>query len=338
MFVRTTLSLAAAGAIALPAASPEPAAAQAPPGGVNELMEWDVDWGGRTRDPHVAPDGTVWFVGQAGNYVARFDPSDQSFRHYEIEDGANPHTIIVDDEGYGWYAGNRNGTIVRVHPDTGELTVFPTGDARDPHTMVFDGQGGIWFTSQQSSLVGRLDMGSGDYVLVNPYEPGGARPYGIVMDEEGHPWVSLFGTDEVIRIHPETHEITRFKKAQESSRSRRLEVTGDGYVWYVDEPHGQLGRIEIATGAVTEFPMPGGDDSRPYAITKDDRGVLWVSQTGPEKRLTAFDTNAETFVAVHEVSENIRHMMFDADRRAMWFGTDANRIGRALVEPAAAIQ
>jgi len=330
MQARIVLSLGAAGAILLPPVSPQPLTAQEPPGGVDELMEWEVEWGGRTRDPHVAPDGTVWFVGQAGNYVARFDPSDASFQRYEIEDGANPHTVIVDDEGYGWYAGNRNATIVRVHPDTGELTVFPTGEARDPHTMVFDGQGGIWFTAQQSNRVGHLDMTTGEYALLTPHESERARPYGIVMDEEGHPWVSLFGADEIIRIDPETHQITRFKKASDASRSRRLEVTGDGYAWYVDEPHGRLGRIHIETGEVTEYPMPGGDNSRPYAITKDDRGIIWVSQSGPDKRLTAFDPQAERFIAVHEVSETIRHMMFDAERGAMWFGTDANRIGRAL--------
>jgi virginiamycin B lyase len=35
-----------------------------------DLKEWEVEWGGRTRDPYVAPDGKVWFVGQAGNYIA----------------------------------------------------------------------------------------------------------------------------------------------------------------------------------------------------------------------------------------------------------------------------
>lgn len=325
---------AVAAVLTLPPISPEPLSGQDPPGGVDELKEWAVEWGGRTRDPAVSPDGTVWFVGQAGNYVARFDPADESFRQYEIEDGANPHTVIVDEEGYGWYAGNRNGTIVRVHPETGELTVFPTGEARDPHTMVFDGQGGIWFTSQQSNRVGHLDMASGEVRLLTPHESDRARPYGIVMDEEGHPWVSLFGADEIVRIHPESLEVTRYKKASAESRSRRLELTGDGYAWYVDEPHGKLGRVHIESGEVTEFDMPGGRDARPYAITKDDQGVLWITQTGPEKRLTAFDTGAEEFVAVHEVSHNIRHMYFDAERAAMWFGTDANFIGRALTNRA----
>jgi len=329
MRLRVTLASASAAVLVL-LPTPEPLSGQAPPGGIDEVREWSVEWGGRTRDPAVSPDGTVWFVGQAGNYVARFDPSDESFQRYEIEEGANPHTVIVDEDGYGWYAGNRNATITRVHPETGELTVFPTGEARDPHTMVFDGQGGIWFTSQQSNRVGHLDMSSGEVRLVTPHGSDRARPYGIVLDEEGHPWVALFGADEIVRIHPESLDVTRYSKANPESRSRRLEVTGDGYVWYVDEPHGKLGRIQIETREVTEFDMPGGADSRPYAITKDDRGVLWVTQTGPEKRLTAFDTQAESFVAVHEVSDNIRHMFFDAERGAMWYGTDANYIGRAL--------
>ena len=40
-----------------------------------DLKEWPVEWGGRTRDPAVAPDGKVWFVGQAGNYIANLDPA-----------------------------------------------------------------------------------------------------------------------------------------------------------------------------------------------------------------------------------------------------------------------
>ena len=32
-----------------------------------DLKEWDVEWGGRTRYHYVAPDGKVWFVGQAVN-------------------------------------------------------------------------------------------------------------------------------------------------------------------------------------------------------------------------------------------------------------------------------
>jgi virginiamycin B lyase len=313
---------------------PHMASAQAPSGGEQTLKEWEIELGGRTRDPYVGPDGKVWFVGQAGNYVAYFDPATEEVRRYEIEDGTNPHTVIVDEEGYAWYAGNRNGRIGRIDPRTGEARIFMTGEAADPHTMVFDGQGNIWFTSQQSNRVGRIDMSTGEYVLVTPYETP-ARPYGIVMDDDGYPWVSLFNTNSVVRIDPETLELTHFRKATEESRSRRIEVTSDGYVWYVDEPRGYFGRIDPSSGDVQEYPMPGGDGARPYALTKDDRENLWISQTGPEKMLVGFDPRAEEFFSVNEVTHNIRHMMFHEPTGAMWFGTDANHVGRLLTAHAA---
>jgi virginiamycin B lyase len=209
-----------------------------------------------------------------------------------------------------------------------------TGDARDPHTMAFDGKGNVWFTSQAANRVGRLNMETGEYDLVQPYETA-ARPYGIVLDEGGDVWVSLFNTDSVVRVDPETMALTHFRKATPESRSRRLETTRDGWVWYVDEPRGYLGRIDRSTGEVREYQMPGGGSARPYAITKDDKERLWISQTGPEKRLVGFDPRTETFVSVNEVSDNIRHLNFHASTGAMWFGTDANRIGRVLTDAAA---
>jgi len=293
------------------------------------VQEWAVEWGGRSRDPFVAPDGKVWFVGQSGNYIAWFNPADETFRRYEIEDDTNPHNLIVAEDGMVWYAGNRNGRIGRLNPETGEAAIFMTGEAGDPHTLIFDGNGGIWFTSQQSNRVGHLDMATGEHTLLTPHPDPRARPYGIVLDAEGHPWVALFGSNQVVRIHRDTHELTHFEKADPASRSRRIEVTAEG-VWYVDEPRGFLGLIDPATGGVREFPMPGGPGSRPYALTKDDQGRLWVSQSGPDKKLVGFNPKRETFFAVEDVSQTIRHMMFHQETGAMWFGTDANQVGRLL--------
>src|SRR5688572_33226386 len=106
------LGVAAGLAVAAPSAAQSNATA--------DLREWPVERGGRTRDPYVAPDGKVWFVGQNGNYVASMDPASAAVRYYEIEAGTNPHTLIVDPQGIVWYAGNRNGRIGRLDPATGE--------------------------------------------------------------------------------------------------------------------------------------------------------------------------------------------------------------------------
>ncbi len=313
--------------------NPAALAASEPAADAPVVQEWKVEYGGRPRDPYVGPDGKVWFVGQAGNYIAYFDPKAETFRRYEIEDGTNPHSLIVDADGFVWYAGNRNGRIGKLDPKNGDVKIYMTGEARDPHTMVFDGRGHIWFTSQQSNRIGRLDVKTGEYRLVTPHDTS-ARPYGIVIDTKGYPWVALLNTNLVVRVDPKTFALTHFKEATPDSRSRRLEVTADGSVWYGDEPRGFLGRIDPASGKVKEYAMPGGATSKPYALTQDGDGRLWISQSGPDKKLAAFDPKQERFVSVNDVSETIRHMMYDPKTGAMWFGTDANQVGRVLTRRA----
>ena len=63
------------------------------------LTEWEVPYPeSRPRDPMVAPDGRVWFCGQAGAYIAVFDPTSGEFKQYDTG-GVRPHNLLVDSEG-----------------------------------------------------------------------------------------------------------------------------------------------------------------------------------------------------------------------------------------------
>jgi virginiamycin B lyase len=298
-----------------------------------DIKEWAVEWGGRTRDPAVAPDGKVWFVGQAGNYLAYFDPKTETFKRFEIEEGTNPHSVNVDAQGIVWYTGNRNGRIGRLDPNGGGLRTIMTGEARDPHTHVFDGKGNIWFTSQGSNRIGRLNMKTEKVDLITPHDSA-SNPYGIVIDKAGIPWVALLRTNTVVRVDPDKLTVTPFKQAHEASRSRRIEVTADGMIWYVDEARGYLGRIDSKTGETKEWQAPGGAKAMPYALTRDDQDRLWFSETGAVKQLVGFDPKTEKFFSITPVSGNIRHMQFHGPTKSMWFGTDANKIGRIVTSTA----
>ena len=208
-----------------------------------------------------------------------------------------------------------------------------TGEAKDPHTMVFDGKGHIWFTSQGSNRVGRLNMATEKVDLVTPFDTP-SNPYGIVIDSKGTIWVALLRVGMVAKIDPQTMAVTRFKEGADTSRSRRLDVLADGTIWFGDEARGMLGRINPATGEVKEWPVPGGPDASPYALTKDDQDRIWFSETGKSKRLVGFDPKTEKFFANIEVSGTIRHMRFDHKTRSMWFGTDANNVGRIALQKA----
>jgi virginiamycin B lyase len=306
------------------------------------IKEWTVPWTKtRPRDPAVAPDGKIFFVGQQGNYVARLDPATGEFKRYEIDPGTNPHNLIVDAKGQVWYAGNRNGMIGRLDPATGAISRYPMPDstARDPHTLVFDRQGNIWFTLQTSNFVGHLTTASGKILLVKMTTPR-ARPYGITLDPAGRPYFDLFGTNKIGTIDPKTMALKEYTLPDPQSRPRRIARTSDGNIWYVDYSRGFLGRLNPMTGETKEWANPSGKTSLPYAMTVDDADRLWFVETGVQpNRLVGFDPKTERFFGNTPIPSGggtVRYMIFDPKTRLIWFGSDNDTIGRVTVPPARA--
>lgn len=313
------------------------ALAAAAPDTLPRVQEWPVPWAEtRPRDPAVAGDGRVWFVGQVGNYVGVLDPRSGEFRRFELPERALPHNIVVGPDGALWYAGNGDAHIGRMDPATGQVRRFDMPDAtvRDPHTLVFAPGGELWFSVQGGNAVGRLDPATGAVRVVRPSVER-ARPYGIVVGEDGRPWVALFGTNRIASIDPATMAMREYTLPAADARARRLERTADGMVWYVDYARGSLGRLDPRSGDVREWPLPGGAQSRPYAMAQDERGGLWMVETGMRpNRLVGFDPASGRFSTPVEIPSGagtVRHMVYHAPTRTLWFGTDANTVGRATL-------
>lgn len=312
--------------------------AQTPAKARAQITEWVVPWENtRPRDPYVDAQGKVWFVGQAGNYIAQLDPVSGQFKRYEIEAGTHPHNLIVDKSGKVWFAGNRNARIGALDGATGKSAIYamPGGAPRDPHTMIFDRQGDIWFTAQGGNAVGHLETKTGK-IRIADVSTKDARPYGIVMDARGRPWFAQLGTNKVGMIDPATLKITDYTLAHDRTRVRRLDVTPDGVIWYGDYTRGMLGRFDPATGTTKEWALPSGATSLPYAMAIDDRNRVWLAETGVQpNRLVAFDIKTESWVSETPIGESgaktVRHMVFHPPTRTLWFGTDANTIARVKV-------
>ena len=301
-----------------------------------DIKEWQVPYdNSRPRDPYVAPDGMVWFCGQAGAYIAMLDPSSGEFKKYDMEDHVRPHNLIIDDQGIVWYAGNTLGYIGRLDPATGEIKKYPMpNDAvRDPHTMVFDSKGDIWFTAQQSNYIGKLFVMTGKVKVVEVPTPR-ALPYGIRMDSKDRPWIALFGTNKLATVDPESFAIEEIELPRAETLPRRLVVAADNTVWYVDYKSGYLGQYNPGTTEIKEWRMPGNKRSRPYGMIVDDLDRLWFVETGLNpNRLIGFDAMKNVFFSQTDIpsgGNSIRHMYYHSATKEIWFGTDANTIGRAI--------
>mgnify|MGYP001821692285 FL=1 len=301
-----------------------------------EITEWPVPWPNtRPRDPDVAPNGVIWLVGQGGDYAARFNPESTEFRRKDLPPGTGPHNLIIDWDGTIWIAGNRQAFIGKMNYVTGELTRFTLPDeaARDPHTLVFSGRNEIWFTLQWSNMVGRLNKASGHVDLV-PMSTERARPYGIKMDSKGNPWVALLGTSALATIDARTLDLTIITLPRDEARLRRLAITHDGAVWYTDYAQGYIGQYDPESGEFREWKTPS-EQSGPYAMAADNLGRIWFVETWPQPNLlVGFDPLFGTFFSVTPIPSGggaVRHMVFDADRNSLWFGTDTNNLAQVVL-------
>ncbi|MFN2400655.1 MAG: lyase [Gemmatimonadaceae bacterium] len=329
-------------ALAPSALGAQPSKAANTPVAQFDPKEWEVPFGARTRprDPYADQQGRVWFVGQAGNYVAYLDSKTGDFKRYEIEPGTHPHNLVVE-KGMVWFTGNRNNRIVKLDPNTGKLTTYmiPDSTVRDPHTMIFDPKSGVaWFTAQSAGAVGRFEPSTGQFRLWRTGER--TRPYGIVIDSKGRPWFDLFGTNKIAMIDPQTMKLQEYTIPSDSARPRRIAITSDDQIYWGDYTRGFLGHLNPKTGKIQEWALPAGRASLPYAMTTDDRDIIWVAQNGhPDTpaTLVAFDPKTKKFVAEIPVgrpaSNTIRHMTFDKATRQIWFGTDQGAIGKIAVPP-----
>ena len=205
---------------------------------------WQVPTlGQRARDPVQGKNGLIWWVGQWGNILGRLDPKTGDMKEYTLPSGTYAHSVSLDKNQTPWFLGNKNGTVGYLDLKTEKFKVYkmPDKNARDPHTGVFDEAGIFWFTLQHSNMIGKLDPTTGDIQLVT-LPTKGSRPYGIKLDSNGTPWVSCNGSNCLVKVDKKTMELSEIKLPGAKTHARRLAITPDDMVFYVNSGMGKLGR------------------------------------------------------------------------------------------------
>ncbi len=302
-----------------------------------DIKEWHVPYEGQPRDPFSFGGKEIWFVGQAGHYLARFTPSTKKFFKRDLDDSAGPHNLIVSSDGIVWYSGNLKGYIGRYNPQKDQLdkVVIPNDNANDPHTLVFDeNEQHIWFTVRVGNFVGRLTMADSSVELI-PVPTPHARPYGIKIAPNGTPWIALLGTHKLAKVDPKTLKLTEVEIPNKDARPRRLEVTDDGRIWYSDYATGVLGLYDPKADIFKEWELPGGKDAHPYGTALDKGGRIWIVTGTKPNYFVGFDTHTEKIISITAIPSGggtVRHMHYHPSTDSIWFGTDTQNLGRAIVK------
>jgi len=276
-------------------------AAFAAAGALNvSIREYDVPTPrSRPHDPALAPDGSLWYTGQAANKLGRLDPRNGEFKEYPLKTpNSGPHGLVADKTGQIWFTAISAGYIGKLDPKTGDIKEYrPTDGAEiDPHTPVFDHDGILWFTNEETNYIGRLDPNSGKITLTKVPTPH-AVPYGIVILPDNSPFFCEFGTNKLARLDPKTMTIHEYTLPAEDARPRRIALASDGTVFYTDYARGYLGHFDPSSGKLLEeWQSPGGSESAPYGIVITNDGQVWYSESGVKPNtLVKFDPKSRSF-------------------------------------------
>lgn len=70
----------------------------------------------------------------------------------------------------------------------------------------------------------------------------------------------------------------RYYPVPKGARPHDVAPAPDGSVWYTSQPHGELGRLDPATGKVDRIPL--GSGSSPHGVIVGPDGAAWVTDGG----------------------------------------------------------
>ena len=297
---------------------------------------WDVPTiGSRPHDPLATKDGAIWWSGQLSNKLGRVDPKTGTIREYTLKSPhSGPHGLVEDRDGNIWFTGNVGGFIGKLDPKTGITTEYAMPDpaAKDPHTLIFDHDGMLWFTVQQANMVGRLDPKSGEVKLVTSPTPK-SRPYGMAVNSKHDVHFVEFGANKIATID-KNMAIKEYTLPDPGARPRRIAISPDDMIWYTDFPRGFLGRLDPATGKVTEWQSPSGPKSEPYGIVFT-RGALWYNESfAKPNTIVRFDPKAETFQtwAIPGGGDIVRNMDVMPNGNPVTANSLANQVGMVEIK------
>ena len=299
------------------------------------ISEWLVPWSrSEPRDPFVDSAGRVWFAGQRGNFIANLQPETGDFSRYDLPDGTSPQGLLVSADGIIWFAAWGDRHIGRLDPRLGRVTRIdlPDRGARDPHTLAFDADGNIWFTVERGNVIGRLELPTLRVRLLE-LPSRKLRPAGIAVDSRGEPWAAATDDNVLLRVDAANMTVAEIELPEKKSRPYRVALTSDDRVWYTDHERGMLGGYDPGSGLFLEWELPGGEDSKPIALTADRLDRLWLVETGREpNRLVGFDAASGQFFSLTEIpsgGERVHSLHYFEPAGELWFGTSTNYVGRA---------
>jgi len=205
-------------------------------------------------------------------------------------ENAAPHDVVLDSKGNAWYNDFKSDYIGTINPRTGAIKEYrlprkpgvPPGSSNmfmgdddtvwvnqriagqlfrfDPKTEKVIG---VWervnfnrFDSKRGVALGtnmQMDVATGR-VTRYKYQDS-TEGYGSDVDSRGYGYRGGIRDSDIKVLNPETGDVKRYPTPTPDSGPRRITLDGDETLWFGEWLGGNVGKFDIKTGKITEYPV-----------------------------------------------------------------------------------
>jgi len=178
---------------------------------------------------------------------------------------AMPFAAVAGGSNYGVAPGSRD-----IAGKITEWSVPTPRFARDPAPGP---DGNIYIAVMNGNRIARFDTRARSFKEWDL--PDGARPHGLVVAKDGKVFYTGNGNGSIGELDPATGKIISHFTPSQGGNPHTAVIDDAGNIWFTAQG-GYLGKLERASGKVSEIPMPGG----PYGLSIDKQGRIWVCRMG----------------------------------------------------------
>lgn len=283
----------------------------------------------------VGSDGNIWFAEENGNRIGRLTLAGV-FTEFALPNSASlPHGVTAAADGVLFTEGAGRIGHVTV---AGAISEFST-PGTSPKEISPGPFAQFWWSDPAHDLVRATDGQGGGFGSQSL--SSGARPEGVAIGTSGDLWVAENGSGRIARVYrvppppgiPSVGslQLQEFPLPDSAAGPLGICFGPDGNVWFTELAAGRIGRLNPATGQVTEFPLPAG--AEPRGIVTGPDFLLWFTDSARNLvvRMTPDGSMSEFALPVPGSRPTALVAAPDGN---IWFseaGTD--RIGRLTIPP-----
>ena len=149
----------------------------------------------------------------------------------------------------------------------------------------------------------------------------------MIVGPDGAPWITDGGLNAIVRVDPETDEVTTYPLPADrpGANLNTAAFDGDGILWFTGQS-GIYGRLDPATGKVDVFEDPDGRG--PYGMDATPLGDVWyASLAGSHLGVIDSVTGGVSIVEPPTANQGARRVWSDSKGRLWVAEWNAGQVG-----------